>query len=163
MKPRVYQSWWLKAQRPLNSRLFLWEKQFNVNPRVSKCSEISFLGTMGRLLGDLAKIRHVITYSISPFEQRAFPNYFSKGIPNIWRHSKNIYIQGCTTHGSYVPDPHMGQSCSWTDQKKANYDNASLCNFLFLFNKSKYLCEKWISDLLPINHFDSVYLFNKVP
>ncbi|RXN26783.1 magnesium transporter NIPA2-like protein [Labeo rohita] len=49
---------------------------------------ISFLGTMGRHFGDLAKIRHVVTYSISPFEQRAFPNYFSKGIPNVWRRFK---------------------------------------------------------------------------
>ncbi|KAG9334829.1 hypothetical protein JZ751_006398 [Albula glossodonta] len=40
---------------------------------------------MGRHFGDLAKIRHVITYSISPFEQRAFPNYFSKGTMNVWR------------------------------------------------------------------------------
>ncbi|KAK3536180.1 hypothetical protein QTP70_034273 [Hemibagrus guttatus] len=40
---------------------------------------------MGRHFGDLAKIRHIITYSISPFEQRAFPHYFSKGIPNVWR------------------------------------------------------------------------------
>ncbi|XP_059202255.1 cytochrome b-c1 complex subunit 8 isoform X1 [Centropristis striata] len=39
----------------------------------------------GGHFGDLAKIRHVITYSLSPFEQRAFPNYFSKGIPNVWR------------------------------------------------------------------------------
>ncbi|XP_051505717.1 cytochrome b-c1 complex subunit 8-like isoform X2 [Myxocyprinus asiaticus] len=43
---------------------------------------------MGRHFGDLAKIRHVITYSISPFEQKAFPNYFSKGIPNVWRRFK---------------------------------------------------------------------------
>ncbi|KAJ8255286.1 hypothetical protein GJAV_G00203160 [Gymnothorax javanicus] len=49
------------------------------------CRLISCHGTMGRHFGDLAKIRHVITYSISPFEQRAFPNYFSKGIPNVWR------------------------------------------------------------------------------
>ncbi|XP_062381146.1 cytochrome b-c1 complex subunit 8 [Sardina pilchardus] len=40
---------------------------------------------MGRHFGDLARIRHVITYSISPFEQKAFANYFSKGIPNVWR------------------------------------------------------------------------------
>lgn len=47
--------------------------------------QIVSLDTMGRHFGDLAKIRHVITYSLSPFEQRAFPNYFSKGIPNVWR------------------------------------------------------------------------------
>ncbi|MEE6479439.1 hypothetical protein FKM82_012247 [Ascaphus truei] len=40
---------------------------------------------MGRHFGDLIKMRHIITYSLSPFEQRAFPNYFSKGIPNVWR------------------------------------------------------------------------------
>ncbi|XP_042274464.1 cytochrome b-c1 complex subunit 8 [Thunnus albacares] len=40
---------------------------------------------MGFHFGNLAKVRHVITYSISPFEQRAFPSYFSKGIPNAWR------------------------------------------------------------------------------
>jgi ubiquinol-cytochrome c reductase subunit 8 len=27
----------------------------------------------------------VISYSLSPFEQRAFPNYFSKGISNVLR------------------------------------------------------------------------------
>ncbi|KAK5897207.1 hypothetical protein CesoFtcFv8_010288 [Champsocephalus esox] len=40
---------------------------------------------MGGHFGELARIRHVVTYSLSPFEQRAFPNYFSKGIPNVWR------------------------------------------------------------------------------
>ncbi|NP_001165229.1 ubiquinol-cytochrome c reductase complex III subunit VII S homeolog isoform X1 [Xenopus laevis] len=40
---------------------------------------------MGRHFGDLAKVRHIISYSLSPFEQRAFPHFFSKGIPNVWR------------------------------------------------------------------------------
>ncbi|XP_069100830.1 cytochrome b-c1 complex subunit 8 [Pleurodeles waltl] len=40
---------------------------------------------MGGHFGDLAKIRHIITYTLSPFEQKAFPHYFSKGIPNTWR------------------------------------------------------------------------------
>lgn len=47
--------------------------------------QICSLVNMGRHFGDLAKVRHVITYSLSPFEQRAFPNYFSKGLPNVWR------------------------------------------------------------------------------
>ncbi|XP_008418273.1 cytochrome b-c1 complex subunit 8 isoform X1 [Poecilia reticulata] len=46
---------------------------------------ISSLVNMGRHFGDLARVRHVITYSLSPFEQKAFANYFSKGIPNVWR------------------------------------------------------------------------------
>uniref|UniRef100_A0A8D0H8S9 Cytochrome b-c1 complex subunit 8 n=1 Tax=Sphenodon punctatus TaxID=8508 RepID=A0A8D0H8S9_SPHPU len=40
---------------------------------------------MGLKFGNLERMRHVITYSLSPFEQRAFPNYFSKGLPNVWR------------------------------------------------------------------------------
>ncbi|XP_077179027.1 cytochrome b-c1 complex subunit 8 [Paroedura picta] len=40
---------------------------------------------MGIHFGNLERVRHVITYSLSPFEQRAFPNYFSNGIPNLWR------------------------------------------------------------------------------
>lgn len=47
--------------------------------------QVSSQAIMGRHFGDLAKVRHIITYSLSPFEQRAFPNYFSKGIPNVWR------------------------------------------------------------------------------
>ncbi|KAG9490738.1 cytochrome b-c1 complex subunit 8 [Eleutherodactylus coqui] len=41
---------------------------------------------MGGLhFGNLAKVRHIITFTLSPFEQRAFANFFSKGIPNVWR------------------------------------------------------------------------------
>lgn len=43
---------------------------------------------MGREFGKLARVRHVITYSLSPFEQRAFPHYFSKGIPNVLRRTQ---------------------------------------------------------------------------
>lgn len=40
---------------------------------------------MGHHFGNLARVRHMITYSLSPFEQKAFANYLSKGIPNVWR------------------------------------------------------------------------------
>ncbi|XP_032192638.1 cytochrome b-c1 complex subunit 8 [Mustela erminea] len=43
---------------------------------------------MGRTFGNLTRMRHVITYSLSPFEQRAFPHYFSKGIPNVLRRTR---------------------------------------------------------------------------
>ncbi|NXM70985.1 QCR8 protein, partial [Serilophus lunatus] len=39
----------------------------------------------GKHFGNLARVRHVITYSLSPFEQRAIPNIFSHGVPNVWR------------------------------------------------------------------------------
>ncbi|XP_045684380.1 cytochrome b-c1 complex subunit 8 isoform X1 [Phyllostomus hastatus] len=41
--------------------------------------------TMGREFGKLSRVRHVISYSLSPFEQQAFPHYFSKGVPNMLR------------------------------------------------------------------------------
>ncbi|KAB1281212.1 Cytochrome b-c1 complex subunit 8 [Camelus dromedarius] len=48
---------------------------------------------MGREFGHLTRMRHVITYSLSPFEQRAFPNYFSKGIPNVLRRTRACILR----------------------------------------------------------------------
>ncbi|XP_056425398.1 cytochrome b-c1 complex subunit 8 [Hyla sarda] len=47
---------------------------------------------MGLHFGDLAKVRHVITFTLSPFEQRAFANALSKGIPNIWRRFSSNFL-----------------------------------------------------------------------
>lgn len=40
---------------------------------------------MGIHFGNLARVRHIITYSLSPFEQRALPSVFSDALPNVWR------------------------------------------------------------------------------
>ncbi|KAH0509920.1 cytochrome b-c1 complex subunit 8 [Microtus oregoni] len=48
---------------------------------------------MGREFGNLTRMRHVISYSLSPFEQRAFPNYFSKGIPNVLRRTRERILR----------------------------------------------------------------------
>ncbi|XP_076446961.1 cytochrome b-c1 complex subunit 8-like [Babylonia areolata] len=40
---------------------------------------------MGRHFGKLTKVRNIITYSLSPFEQRAFAGAISKGVPNLVR------------------------------------------------------------------------------
>uniref|UniRef100_A0ABI7XYK2 Cytochrome b-c1 complex subunit 8 n=1 Tax=Felis catus TaxID=9685 RepID=A0ABI7XYK2_FELCA len=48
---------------------------------------------MGREFGHLTRMRHVITYSLSPFEQRAFPHYFSKGIPNVLRRTRACILR----------------------------------------------------------------------
>ena len=48
---------------------------------------------MGRQFGHLTRVRHVITYSLSPFEQRAFPHYFSKGIPNVLRRTRACILR----------------------------------------------------------------------
>ncbi|XP_067014563.1 cytochrome b-c1 complex subunit 8 [Anabrus simplex] len=39
---------------------------------------------MGKHFGELAKIRGIITYRLSPFEQRAFAGAISHGLPNIF-------------------------------------------------------------------------------
>ncbi|XP_036685184.1 cytochrome b-c1 complex subunit 8-like [Balaenoptera musculus] len=39
--------------------------------------------TLGREFGHLMRVWPVITYSLSPLEQRAFPHYFSEGMPNM--------------------------------------------------------------------------------
>ncbi|XP_032799886.1 cytochrome b-c1 complex subunit 8-like [Petromyzon marinus] len=35
--------------------------------------------------GRLARVRHVVTFSLSPFEQRAFANFFTQALPNTLR------------------------------------------------------------------------------
>ncbi|XP_029339604.1 cytochrome b-c1 complex subunit 8-like [Mus caroli] len=49
--------------------------------------------TMGLKFGNLAGIRHVISYSLSPFEQHTFPSYFSKGIPNVLRRTRERILR----------------------------------------------------------------------
>jgi hypothetical protein len=48
---------------------------------------------MGREFGNLTRVRHVISYSLSPFEQRAFPHYFSKGVPNMLRRTRECILR----------------------------------------------------------------------
>jgi len=40
---------------------------------------------MGFKFGHLAKYRGVITYTLSPHEQKAFAGAFTRGIPNMFR------------------------------------------------------------------------------
>ncbi|KAK5643270.1 hypothetical protein RI129_007115 [Pyrocoelia pectoralis] len=40
---------------------------------------------MGHGFGELYKLRGIIMYRLSPFEQRAFANAISKGVPNVFR------------------------------------------------------------------------------
>ncbi|XP_032610503.1 cytochrome b-c1 complex subunit 8-like [Hylobates moloch] len=48
---------------------------------------------MRRKFGNWTQMRHVISYSLSPFEQRAFPHYFRKGIPNVLRHTQESFLR----------------------------------------------------------------------
>ncbi|XP_059982582.1 cytochrome b-c1 complex subunit 8-like [Lagenorhynchus albirostris] len=45
--------------------------------------DLGAAATLGREFGHLMRVRPVITYSLSPLEQRAFPHCFSKGVPNM--------------------------------------------------------------------------------
>ncbi|XP_076360103.1 ubiquinol-cytochrome c reductase ubiquinone-binding protein [Tachypleus tridentatus] len=40
---------------------------------------------MGLRFGELAKIRGIIYYRLSPFEQRAFAGLFTHSLPNLFR------------------------------------------------------------------------------
>ncbi|XP_030386193.1 cytochrome b-c1 complex subunit 8 [Scaptodrosophila lebanonensis] len=47
----------------------------------------------GAHFGNLAKVHGIVTYKLSPFEQRAFAGAISKGLPNIVRRIRsNIFI-----------------------------------------------------------------------
>jgi len=46
---------------------------------------------MGKGFGNLGvRVRHVITYSISPYEQRVFIGMLKEGLPNLLRRSKQL-------------------------------------------------------------------------
>ena len=40
---------------------------------------------MGKGFGNLAYVRHQITFTLSPFEQKPFANVFKTGLPNTLR------------------------------------------------------------------------------
>jgi len=40
---------------------------------------------MGKEFGKLYKMRGIITYKISPYEQKAFAGFFKHGFPNLLR------------------------------------------------------------------------------
>ncbi|XP_041073353.1 cytochrome b-c1 complex subunit 8-like [Carcharodon carcharias] len=55
---------------------------------------LGFSGSkFGHHFRNLIKLQHIITYTISPFKQKAFANYFSKDIPNTWRRFKGQVFQ----------------------------------------------------------------------
>ncbi|CRK91676.1 CLUMA_CG005325, isoform A [Clunio marinus] len=40
---------------------------------------------MGGHFGELAKVNGIVIHKISPFEQKAFAGFISKGVPNTFR------------------------------------------------------------------------------
>lgn len=47
---------------------------------------------MGKHFGELAKIRGLITYKLSPHEQRAFAGIVTHGIPNTFRRMRENFL-----------------------------------------------------------------------
>ncbi|GJQ77510.1 hypothetical protein Trydic_g20900 [Trypoxylus dichotomus] len=47
---------------------------------------------MGHGFGELYKLRNIIQYRLSPFEQRAFAKAFSHGLPNVIRRTKDSVL-----------------------------------------------------------------------
>lgn len=48
---------------------------------------------MAHGFGQLAKVYGIVTYKLSPFEQRAFAGAISKGVPNMVRRFRsNVFI-----------------------------------------------------------------------
>jgi len=47
----------------------------------------------GHGFGTLAKVRGMIYYKISPYEQRAFAGFISKGVPNTFRRVREQFFR----------------------------------------------------------------------
>ncbi|CAL8113984.1 unnamed protein product [Orchesella dallaii] len=58
---------------------------------------------LGAHFGELAKIRGIVYYRLSPFEQKAFAGAISKGVPNIGRRcAENFWRTVPWFVGSYI-------------------------------------------------------------
>ena len=96
---------------------------------------------MGREFGHLTRMRHVITYSLSPFEQRAFPHYFTKGIPNVLRRTRACILRVAPREcpgwaggggGGWTPS-HSG-NCGSPQCSATSRHSAALCTHVFSLN-----------------------------
>ena len=61
---------------------------------------VFLVGTMARHFGSLGcKVRGIITYTLSPYELKAYAGAFSKGFPNmIFRIQSQIFRVGTRTY-----------------------------------------------------------------
>jgi len=58
---------------------------------------------MGHGFGQLAKIRGLVYYKLSPFEQKAFAGFFTKGFPNLVRRIREqIFVVVPPFIGAYI-------------------------------------------------------------
>ncbi|GAB6025907.1 hypothetical protein CHUAL_011879 [Chamberlinius hualienensis] len=58
---------------------------------------------MGKQFGNLYKMRGIITYKLSPYEQRAFAGLFSQGIPNVIRRFRHqVFVVAPPFIGGYL-------------------------------------------------------------
>ncbi|XP_012264610.2 cytochrome b-c1 complex subunit 8 [Athalia rosae] len=58
---------------------------------------------MGKIFGNLAKIRGIVYYRLSPYEQKAFAGALDHGVPNmVRRFRENIFRVGPCFLVSYL-------------------------------------------------------------
>ncbi|KAK4886194.1 hypothetical protein RN001_002465 [Aquatica leii] len=73
-----------------------------VNTAIAVSSTLKLV-IMGHGFGELYKLRSIVTYALSPFEQRAFAGIISKGLPNVFKRTMdNIFYVLPPTLGAYL-------------------------------------------------------------
>ncbi|GIZ02880.1 cytochrome b-c1 complex subunit 8 [Caerostris extrusa] len=80
---------------------------------------------MGKKFGELAKIRGVIHYRLSPYEQNIFAGYFSKGLPNLVRRirSQILYVAPPFILGYLIYDWANKENAKFNRKNPADYVN----------------------------------------
>jgi ubiquinol-cytochrome c reductase subunit 8 len=67
---------------------------------------------MAKHFGELATVRGIITYKLSPFEQRAFAGAISQGIPNIIRRIRaKMFIVAPRKYFMLLINQFVGKEC----------------------------------------------------
>ena len=74
--------------------------------------------TLGREFGHLMRVWPVITYSLSPLEQRAFPHYFSEGHAQHAAPHSGVHLSRRAAICSVLFCLHMGNTGVWEIQEE---------------------------------------------
>lgn len=81
---------------------------------------------MGKHFGELAKVRGLITYKLSPFEQKAFAGVMKSGIPNT--------VRRCAENFWRVVPPFVASYLVYTETEKRH-------DKLMRKNPDDFLCD----------------------
>lgn len=83
------------------------------------------LVNLGSKLGKASHSKNVVTYHLSPFEQRAYAGALSKGLKNVWRRSSVQMLYWLPAAAFFVMFLHDGEvkEVSLSKKQEGQFDD----------------------------------------